>query len=54
MNIGFYDKLYQELMEDKMVACLSDGSAIVLQMVIADTALATHDPTTRQRDEQMQ
>jgi hypothetical protein len=41
-------------MDDKTVACSSDASATALQMVIADTALATHDPKTRQRDKQIQ
>jgi hypothetical protein len=50
MNIGIYDKLYQELMEDKTVASSLDASAIVLQMVIVNTALATHNSKTHQRD----
>jgi hypothetical protein len=41
-------------MNDKTMACSSDASATALQMVMADTALATHDPKTRQRDKQIQ
>jgi hypothetical protein len=53
-NIGLYDKPYRELMDDKTVACSSDASATALQMVMADTVLATHDPKSRQRDKQIQ
>jgi hypothetical protein len=41
-------------MDDKTVACSSDANATALQMVMVDTALATHDPKTRQRDKQIQ
>jgi hypothetical protein len=41
-------------MVDKTVAYSSNASATAQQMVIADTVLATHDPKTRQRDEQIQ
>jgi hypothetical protein len=33
---------------------MDDASATALQMVMADTAIATHDLKTRQRDEQIQ